>query len=122
MTTMLATEDPAIAVAMGLCLAARVVDEQRRVTARHPRPCGWCDYPTTELDVAVREFNEWAGFDDRRSTSGRHATRAFAELRADKREALIVAAQAFDPMPTVEPPAPDAAAGSNVLEDPSWAH
>jgi hypothetical protein len=110
MTTALHTEEPAVAVAMGLCLAARTLDPQRQ-TRRHPGPCGWCDFPAEELDAAVREFNAWAQFDDRRGTTARHATRMFAERPGPERERLIVEAQAFlpDPVPIESRPMPEAA-------------
>jgi hypothetical protein len=123
MTSALRTEDPAVAIAMGRCLTARAVarrDETFRPMPHHDRPCGWCDYPVDELQAAVIEFNNWAMFNDRLSTSGRHATRTFAhELSREDQEALIVAAQGFppltQPLPPSEPPAPV------VQEDPSWA-
>ncbi len=113
MTAALRTEDPAVAAAMGRCLLARSIARQGEdfaPTQRHPRACGWCDYPVPELEAAVREFNTWAEYDDRRSTSGRHATRAFThDLSREQQEALIVAAQAFvdEPVTVAVPPAPD---------------
>lgn len=97
--TALRTEDPAVAAAMGRCLTARSLarkGEAFGATTRHPRTCGWCDYPADELQAAVIEFRNWAEFNDRLGTSGRHATRAFShELSREQQEALIVAAQAF---------------------------
>ena len=96
MTAALRTEDPASAIAMGRCLTARVLDPAGRSTPKHPGRYGWCDYPTQELGAGIAAFTAWAEFDDRRSTSGRHATRVFAELPRDEQEALIAAAQAFE--------------------------
>ena len=94
MTAALATEDPAVAAAMGRCLAARSFRD--RITRHHPRLCGWCDYPTDELQAGVEAFRTWAGFDDRASTSAHHAVRHFAhDLSREAQEALVVAAQAF---------------------------
>lgn len=93
MTASLFTEDPAVAGAMARCLLARTLDPKRRVTDRHPRACGWCDYPTEELRAGVEAFNEWAGFDDRSGSSRRHPTRAFNDLHREEQDALITAAQ-----------------------------
>jgi hypothetical protein len=77
-----------------------------------------------ELQAAVIEFNNWAMFNDRLGTSGRHATRTFAhETSPEAQEALITAAQAFeeeppaappDPVTPIDPPQPD------VEEEISW--
>lgn len=51
---MLATDDPAVIVAMNVCAVARnpwVVRGQ--INERHPGPCGWCDYPLIELHRAI---------------------------------------------------------------------
>jgi hypothetical protein len=94
-SAVLATHDPAVAAAMGRCLTARSFRD--RVTRYHLRTCGWCDYPTDELRAGVEAFTRWAQFDDRVATSGRHTVRAFAhDLRDEEREALVVAAQAFE--------------------------
>jgi hypothetical protein len=114
MSAALATEDAAVAIAMAHCLTARTLDPKHRLTDRHPAACGWCDYPTDELRAAVEEFNAWAAFDDRHRTTGRHATRAFTELRDTEREALVIAAQALtsrpwglpEPEKPAEPPDP----------------
>lgn len=108
MSPTLATTDPAIAVAMARCLAARSLDPARPVTRQHDRRCGWCDWPVDELRVGVEAFNAWAGFDDRANTTRHHKTRVFAELPRDRREELIVAAQAFPPAKETseEPEAP----------------
>jgi hypothetical protein len=114
--TALRTEDPAVAIAMGRCLTARSLatgTQAFRPSLRHPRECGWCPYPLEELQAAVIEFNNWAQFNDRLGTTGRHATRHFAhEISDDEREARIVAAQALvdeapsKPVAAVEAPEP----------------
>lgn len=85
--------EPASAIAAGLCLAARAISDGR--TARHPRPCGWCDYPLVDLRAMVAGFNEWAGFSERTHTYERHDARVFAELRPADQAALVLEAQAF---------------------------
>jgi hypothetical protein len=54
-------DDPAVAIAAGLCLTARSIDE-RGVTSQHDRPCQWCDYPLPELARLVDGYNQWAGW------------------------------------------------------------
>ena len=121
MTTVLRTEDPAVAAAMGRCLLARSLRsgaQSFRPTQRHPRECGWCDYPIEVLQAALIEFNTWAEYDDRRSTSGRHPTRTFAELARDEQERLITVAQA---LVDAKAPAPADAPAETVQEDEiSW--
>lgn len=127
--TALQTEDPAVAIAMGRCLTARSLatgSQAFRPTARHDRECGWCAYPVDELQAAVIEFNNWAGFNDRLGTSGRHATRTFThELSPADQEARIVEAQALvaeKPMPAEKAAPPVVqAVEPTVQEDPSWA-
>lgn len=103
-------DEPASAVAAALCLVARNNDG---VTSRHPRRCGWCDYPTDELVRMVDGFNTWAGFNDRRRTYERHDARVFAELPPARQAELVLAAQGFDPEP--EP-----VTASKATEDTSW--
>jgi hypothetical protein len=102
--------EPAAAIAAGLCLTARVVD-QRGETARHGRRCGWCDYSTDDLRQLVEGYNAWAGYDERRGTYGRHEARVFQGLARAEQQRLIEEAQAFGPPPpepVVPAPAPPA--------------
>lgn len=114
MSATLATTDPAIAAAMGRCLTARVLSPDHPFTERHPRPCGWCEWPTAELRAGLDAYNDWAAPVGRTHRSGRHVPRVFAELRQAEQEALIVEAQAFpeqepasdpEPVQVVEPSA-----------------
>ena len=92
--------DPAAAVAVGICLTARLITEPGRlpVTTRHPAVgCGWCDWPLGELTALL------AGFDP-----DGHDARVFAGLRRDHQAAMVQAAQAI-------PDPPPAAA-----DEPSW--
>jgi hypothetical protein len=100
----LATHDPAVAIAMGHCAMARTRDPEHRVTRFHAAECGWCVYPAAELRTAIAEFNAWAEYDDRRRTTGRHATRTFADLTPAQREARIAEAQALGAVPWHIPP------------------
>lgn len=54
----LASEDPAVMQAIGRCLASRSRFETPQLSAGaiHPRRCGWCDYPTEQLQAA----SSWA--------------------------------------------------------------
>lgn len=57
----LATDDPAVVIAMNLCAVARnpwVVRNQ--INERHPGPCGWCDYPLLELHRAIAHATYFA--------------------------------------------------------------
>ena len=121
-------DEPAAAVAAGLCLTARVIADHS-VTTRHPSRCGWCAYPTVELAVMISGFNAWAGFDERRGTYQRHDARIFGELPRDRQRALVVEAQAFeadDPPPPepltapIAPPADVDAPPVTTQEVPSW--
>lgn len=120
----LATDDPAVGEAMGRCAASRSdlwgTGEAGRLLrpimgAGHPRPCGWCEYPTAQLlaacDHAVwrMQFVEselfvwWSDQEKRRgakfvrpgTTSGyQHpAWRDFWTLPTDERVRRIAAAQ-----------------------------
>lgn len=90
-------DEPAAAVAASLCLIAR---DRDGVTTRHPRRCGWCDYPEADLRAMVDGFIAWADPDEKRRTYGRHAARVFAELSATQQAALVAEAQGFEPEPT----------------------
>ena len=64
----LADDDPAVMQAIGRCAAYRVRRDHRTgdvfpldVSAVHPEPCAWCDYPLTELLIAC----DWATFASR---------------------------------------------------------
>lgn len=61
------------AQAMGLCILARkpglppVNILRTAVVTLHPLSCGWCEYPTDELDRILRAFNVMRStFDDDR--------------------------------------------------------
>jgi hypothetical protein len=93
--------EPASAVAAGICIAARTIGSPPGILrGRHPRPCGWCDYPVDELRRLVDEHNAWAGFSERSRTYERHDARVFAELPAATQAELVLAAQDF---PALEP-------------------
>lgn len=94
--TALATNEPAVAAAMGRCLTARSLSAKDAITARHPRPCGWCDYPRELLDGAVREWTARAEFDRNQGTDT-SGYRTFRRLDPDEREQLIRAAQELMP-------------------------
>lgn len=123
MTVALATQDPAMALAMTRCLTARSVSGNGRTFA-HPRPCGWCPYPIEELRRGVDAFNTWAGYDERSGISARHVVRSFNALPHGERERQIVEAQAFEPEP-VRPPEPEAEPGPSSIppddEESVWA-
>lgn len=107
----LSTTEPAVAAAMARCLTARVIDPVHRATVRHPRWCGWCEYPMPELRAAVDEFNQWADFSDRHRTSRRHVVRAFSELSPAEQERRVIEAQGFEA---------EAATPPTVEEDVPW--
>jgi hypothetical protein len=78
------------------------------VTRAHPRPCGWCTWDLPELRAGLDAYNAWAAPAGRDHVSRQHLVRVFGELPPDRREALIVEAQAFpppkpEPEPTPEP-------------------
>lgn len=120
MSAALATTEPAVAYAMSRCLAARVLDPDRRIGRHHLRRCGWCEYPTDELRAGVEAFNAWAAPTGRGYVSGRHEARAFGELPRDRQEALIVEAQAFPelPAPTPTPPPAEPIAAVTATHEP----
>ncbi len=110
MTTRL---DPPSAVAASLCLLARSLSD-RAVTSRHPRPCGWCDYPVAELRAMVDDLNEMT-FDPKSGRYLTHDARAFSELPRARQATLVAEAQSFEPEPMTAPtPAPA------DEETPSW--
>lgn len=96
-------DDPAVAVAVSRCLAARSAsvrtgDEYRG--DRHPRRCTWCDFPPGYLAELLDGWNAWAEPRDRGKSTvyTRHDVQVFAELqRRDPAEAerRVVAAQGF---------------------------
>ena len=125
MTAALATHDPAVAVAMSRCLAARFRDPDHRSTPSHELACGWCDYPDDEIKRAVEEFNAWADY-NRHGISRHHDVRVFREQPKAEQERAIAAAQALGnelwhlaPAPT-EPTAPAEAPPPETEEDIPW--
>lgn len=83
--------EPAAAVAVGLCLTARLrVDVGRRpVTARHPvQGCGWCDWTLAELWALLESFDPDGP-----------AARTFTGLRREHQAAMVRAAQAIPEPP-----------------------
>jgi hypothetical protein len=90
-------DDPASAVAAALCASARMPGGTG-TTRRHPRRCGWCDYPVRELAAMVAAFNQVAGRDERRGTWARHDVRVFTGLPHDAQVAQVAAAQEIEPM------------------------
>lgn len=111
-------DEPAVAAAVARCLAARVRDPERRLTVTHPRTCGWCAYPTAEIDRMLAGWNEWAGFDPRKGTYGRHEARVFQALPRAEQEQLVTAAQDLEPEPM--PPLPATPADEEEAPVP-WA-
>lgn len=110
--------EPASAIAAGICLTARILADGR--TERHPRPCGWCDYPPDALQRMVDGFNAWAGWSERTHTYQRHDARVFAELKPATQAAMVLEAQAFpapaEPVAEAETPSPHEA----DEEGPAW--
>lgn len=102
-------DEPADAVAAGRCVTARSIADG--VTSQHPRRCGWCDYPLTDLNRMVDGFNQWADFNNRHGTAARYDVRAFAELPRTRQLELIEAAQGLEPeriaVPDPTPPPPE---------------
>lgn len=111
--------DPEVAVAIGRCVTARSIELPGRVDPEHPRRCGWCGHPTSELVAALTWFNTWAGWSERSRTYERHDVRIFAELPRDQQRARVLTAQDFEPDEPIQEPAarPAHAAGP---EAPSW--
>lgn len=99
----LSTTDPAVAAAMARCLTARILEPIHRTTTRHPRWCGWCEYPIAELRDAVDEFNQWADFSARHRTGGRLVVRSFSELAPTEQERRVTEAQGFEDEPEAAP-------------------
>jgi hypothetical protein len=94
--TAMTIREPAVAIAIGRCIAARAFGFPKREVSGHERACGWEDYPLEVLTEAIREFNEWVGYNDRRHTTGRHETRLFNELHREEQRELVREAQAFE--------------------------
>lgn len=95
--------EAAAAVAASRCLAARIRDPGRWLTAAHPSRCGWCDYPQPLLVEMVDEFHRWSGWSERRRTYDRHELRVWADLSARAQGDQVTAAQELEDEP---PPAP----------------
>lgn len=114
-------DDPAVAVAVGHCLGARSVATETRpaVTERHPRPCGWCDYPLEDLRRMLEGWNQWAEYNARSNTFGHHELRIWTELPRAEQEARVLAAQAFPELAPVASPEPAPAHGVDE-EGPAW--
>ncbi len=110
--------EPASAIAAGLCLTARTITTDGR-TARHPRPCGWCDYPIDDLRKLIDGFNAWAGWSERSHSYERHEARVFAELKVAEQMALVLEAQAFPAEEPVEAPVA-ATSHQDEQEGPAW--
>ena len=109
-------EDPASAVAASLCVGARMPGGTG-ATRRHPRRCGWCDWPPAELSRMVEAFNLTAGRDERRGTWARHDVRVFTSLPRAEQEALVAATQGFEPEAAPRPPMDD---GAFAPADEGW--
>ena len=57
----LATDDPGVIVAMNLCAIARNPwAAPRQANERHPGPCGFCEYPVSELLLAISHATYFA--------------------------------------------------------------
>lgn len=106
--------EPAAAVAVSICLTARTIADGR--TDRHPRPCGWCDWPVEELQRMLAGFNAWAERDERSGRYGRHDAAVFQGLTRREQAELVLTAQAFPESP-VEPMATPDAPPAHVDEE-----
>lgn len=97
-------DDPAVAVVVADCLAARSAP-RAGVTSRHPGRCDWCDFPADYLARLLDGWNDWAGPRDRgRGTVyGRHDARVFSELPRDEQARRIQAARLAASEPTSTP-------------------
>lgn len=110
--------EPAAAVAAGICLVAREFNDGR--DRRHPRPCGWCDYPLEVLRSMVDGFNAWAGFDERKGTYTRFEARQFQGLPHRQQSELVLEAQSFPDYGSGDPQPDVAAAAADPAEEPVW--
>ena len=84
--------EPADAIAAGICVAARAINE-RGVTSAHPQRCAWCDHALDQLARRVEGFIAWAGWNEATQTYARSNVRAFAELPRDEQRRLVIEAQ-----------------------------
>jgi hypothetical protein len=96
--------EPASAVAAGICLTARLIADGR--TDRHPRPCGWCDWPTDDLSRMLAGFEAWAERDEK-GVPRRLEVVQFQSLPGREQAELVLAAQSFPEPEPVAVPAPD---------------
>jgi len=106
--------EPASAIAASICIAARTLSS----VARHPRPCGWCDWPTDELRKMLEGFNAWAGYDERKGTYRQFDARVFQGLPPKEQARLVLEAQAFPP--PAQPVQPAAAAPADADPLPAF--
>lgn len=88
------------AVAASICLLARwrsgTDDAVSKIAVaamgmRHPRPCGWCVYPSPELLRMVEEHSA--------ADSQGYLTQRFRSLTATAQRDLVDAAQGLEPAP-----------------------
>jgi hypothetical protein len=113
-------EEPADAIAAGLCLAARTLSPKAE-TNRHPRPCGWCVWDLDALRQLVDGFNRWAGYSERSGTYDRHDARVFQDLPAAEQRRLVLIAQDFpDASPEPDEIVPEPPAEEEAPRRPSW--
>jgi hypothetical protein len=106
--------EPEAAIAASLCMTARIVS-RHGVSERHPRRCGWCDYPIETLRQLVDGFNEWAGYQEKTGTYREHEARRFQGLPRSEQLRLITEAQAFPPDEPVPMPSPPPVAASEPV-------
>lgn len=85
--------DPPAAIAAGICLTARTIADGR--TARHPRPCGWCDWALDALRSMVAGFEAWADRDPKTGIPRRFEAVVFQSLPPREQAALVTGAQSF---------------------------
>jgi hypothetical protein len=98
--------DPAIAVAAAKCWLARWHKGAGAkmvgvpVNSFHPVDCGFCDYPTDRLIVAVTEFGEWAGLQPQvfmdQPVAVRDTVETFLGLPSHEQKRLVRKAQGYD--------------------------
>ena len=95
MTDHALTLEPASAVAVGHCLAARLrwplLDAP--TTNDHPRPCAWEDFTREELSHMLADFGDQVGYDQRWERYRHVDAERFHALPRDEQSRRVTAAQ-----------------------------